>query len=700
MTAFPTSVHAWVKTLYEKGLYALWAHNGGKAPAGAAFRALANDPPSLTDALRADYSGGLLVLLGTRYTLSPDGQDGYLIALDIDLHYATEADVPAVLSQWEKAKGVVYVEHGSGPGRYHVYLVVRDRLEGQINLWDSQIIKGPSKGNLLAEVKGYGVTGLRSWPTKPEGKPGYARAWLTDNPVTPAMTGEQVAHAIADLLSTALAKPVYTFRQGEKRETQIQPRPILPLGSADAQRLMDILDSLGAQLRVSSTGWWNGRCPFHEDRTPSFGINPTENKWRCQAASCWTNYPGPDTPSHTLRGLWWGLQHEGLTTEALPRDFSARDAAPWWVSDPQDADNPENDALLVSLDVKGDSLRTGEVRGITLSDTSDKENPAGERVFPTRGDARAWHDAAEIYFYLEKQDAHPLIIRLAMRNKQDPRHIVVHTVLSKSWKNPWNVQYMRQQLWMWYQTVFCWWEADGGRFWYKDVPLTYCAADEDTAHRELLTVMNDVRRRKGKGVWFAHIPEAAVSGKYTDEAPPGARAYIRVFSTVEALGCMPCGNRATTLLLEAMTTLQIPQRFGYGRIAKAHGGFAEWKLPHAESGEWESVGYDREPGRFAQENDIRDANREGVKAWAADMDEVAGRAPGVITETTHLRIPKSVPEEYVEYIGLFILHERLLYHLLPKIFARYQELQKSYAHVRIYDYLRPHLARGDQSAAA
>jgi len=38
--------------------------------------------------------------------------------------------------------------------------------------------------------------------------------------------------------------------------------------------------------RVGGTGWYNARCPFHQDGHPSFGVNTTTGVWKCKSASC------------------------------------------------------------------------------------------------------------------------------------------------------------------------------------------------------------------------------------------------------------------------------------------------------------------------------------------------------------------------------------------------------------------------------
>ena len=36
-------------------------------------------------------------------------------------------------------------------------------------------------------------------------------------------------------------------------------------------------------LRPGRSGWLSGRCPLHEDRRPSFGVNFTTGRWSCLA---------------------------------------------------------------------------------------------------------------------------------------------------------------------------------------------------------------------------------------------------------------------------------------------------------------------------------------------------------------------------------------------------------------------------------
>ena len=44
----------------------------------------------------------------------------------------------------------------------------------------------------------------------------------------------------------------------------------------------DILSVISASTQLRKTGArYLGRCPFHEERTPSFSVNPTEKFYYC-----------------------------------------------------------------------------------------------------------------------------------------------------------------------------------------------------------------------------------------------------------------------------------------------------------------------------------------------------------------------------------------------------------------------------------
>lgn len=146
--------------LYSRGLIAVPCWAQGLAFPKRDHRALADNPPSLAEIQAADYRGGLAILLGTAH---PAG--GYVIALDIDRG-------PEEWPAWPL--DTLMAEAGTAPGKWHILLRVKDRLEGTIYL-------EAEDGSVVAEVKGYGVTALRSWPTQPPDKPlGYSKMFLAD----------------------------------------------------------------------------------------------------------------------------------------------------------------------------------------------------------------------------------------------------------------------------------------------------------------------------------------------------------------------------------------------------------------------------------------------------------------------------------------------------------------------------------------
>ena len=46
---------------------------------------------------------------------------------------------------------------------------------------------------------------------------------------------------------------------------------------------VDFVDLVGAktELRRAGARRWQGLCPFHEERTPSFGIDPASKVYHC-----------------------------------------------------------------------------------------------------------------------------------------------------------------------------------------------------------------------------------------------------------------------------------------------------------------------------------------------------------------------------------------------------------------------------------
>ena len=57
-----------------------------------------------------------------------------------------------------------------------------------------------------------------------------------------------------------------------------------PEGKAiNKHSLEDYLNSIGARLPRTSAGWRAMRCPFHEDKNASAGINIDEGQFKCHA---------------------------------------------------------------------------------------------------------------------------------------------------------------------------------------------------------------------------------------------------------------------------------------------------------------------------------------------------------------------------------------------------------------------------------
>ena len=49
--------------------------------------------------------------------------------------------------------------------------------------------------------------------------------------------------------------------------------------------LVRLVEAKGiALVKHGAGGDLLGRCPFHEDRTPSFVVSPSKNLWRCHGA--------------------------------------------------------------------------------------------------------------------------------------------------------------------------------------------------------------------------------------------------------------------------------------------------------------------------------------------------------------------------------------------------------------------------------
>lgn len=246
-------------SLHTAGLVALPAWGGGKSPKGRDHRWLADNPPTRDAIVSADYSGGLVILCGTSHP-----QGGYVLGVDID-------HGPDIFP-W-RPHGFLLLEAGTGPGKWHLFLRALDRLDGIVNLRD--------QGNaLVCEVKGRGHA-LRSYPTIPPDKPrGYTVVELVNDPVSspPKVTARQAVEDMADLLTRLLECVVRVERAAASRGKVALASPSL------AQAVEAELERRGVILRPAGRdGWHLGRCPFHEDRNPSFSVSFTLGAWHCFA---------------------------------------------------------------------------------------------------------------------------------------------------------------------------------------------------------------------------------------------------------------------------------------------------------------------------------------------------------------------------------------------------------------------------------
>ena len=264
-----SSVNSHVQRLADLGLKLIPRWGGGHALPGTNHRALADNPPTRDQIRGADYGGGLAILTGTAH---PSG--GYVLGVDID-------EGPQVLPA--SPRGFLYAEAGTAPGKWHLFMRVTDRLDGQVNL------VGPS-GQLVAELKGYGHA-LRSWPSIPPGKSkGYAPlAWATNVEAdTPALTARQTAEGVSDWLSRSLGCAVSI----KSRERSLGR----PQRARQTRRGNSIFDHVKAAVSVEELAGHftaltpagplklKGLCPIHTERTPSFHVSTDRDLWYCFGA--------------------------------------------------------------------------------------------------------------------------------------------------------------------------------------------------------------------------------------------------------------------------------------------------------------------------------------------------------------------------------------------------------------------------------
>ena len=248
--------------LFDSGLISLPRWGGGNALPGTDHRALADNPPTREEVACADYSGGLAILNGTVHPLG-----GYVLGIDIDEGPPELPPLP---------KGFLYREAGTATGKLHDFVRTVDRLSGQISLRDLD-------GVIVAELKGRGITALRSWPTRPRGKPrGYRPLAFVRNPSIdpPSLSASQIADGLAYYLSASLGRAVAV----DRRERRHGSARRVPMSNAVGRRIADELEARGVRLRPPGrAGWASGFCPLHEDRHRSFSVSLELGAWHCFA---------------------------------------------------------------------------------------------------------------------------------------------------------------------------------------------------------------------------------------------------------------------------------------------------------------------------------------------------------------------------------------------------------------------------------
>lgn len=287
----PLLLRAHLHLLLDLGLTPIPTWGQSKLLPGTNLRELAASPPSAEAALAADYSGGLSIICGTEHPLGV-----VVLGLDVDRGPSWWPAVP---------RGFLFLEAGTAPGKAHLFIRSADRLEGQLNL------RGGA-GDLVCEVKGAGHA-LRSWPTRPSDKPkGYtpyaAGCNLASDP--PALTAMQVAQGMADFLSHVLG-------EGVQVELQTHHGPHISgrhwEGNLGLSTLIkEALAARGTHLGPQKWGGWQlGRCPFHQDCTPSFSVSFELGAWKCWGG-CGAGYLSSLAERLGIRVYRWQRGHPVL----------------------------------------------------------------------------------------------------------------------------------------------------------------------------------------------------------------------------------------------------------------------------------------------------------------------------------------------------------------------------------------------------
>ena len=244
------------------------ALKGNKYRWGARLRKLADLPP-LIFIEEVTAENGLAILCGTDHV---DG--GYMLGIDIDRGN--------FVLPWKELppEPVLYIEEGTGKGRWHIFVQVIDRLEGQINLHSKL-------GGVVVEIKGYGQ-GLRSYPSLPPDKPkGYTPIYFRDTSAPKTLLSYQ--QIIDSLITWSIASLGELVEQREAIGQLIANTKLLGVSDARKNSALKGFDIVAfasryTTLHPSGANDLKGLCPIHDEKTPSFFITPRLHRWKCFGA--------------------------------------------------------------------------------------------------------------------------------------------------------------------------------------------------------------------------------------------------------------------------------------------------------------------------------------------------------------------------------------------------------------------------------
>ena len=258
----------WPVELADAGLIAIPGWGGGKLMAGTNQKAVADHPPTRQQMLETDYSEGLVLVTGTAH---PAG--GFVHGIDVD---EGPSEFPT------STRGFLYLEKGTGVGKWHLFIRTADRLDGQSDLVDHN-------GQAVAEIKGYGRS-LRSYPTLPADKPrGYEPIALNKQVRSgdALMTVDEVASGLAQFLQHAIGRPV-SSKCRQPRPWPNQRRSVQVLGGriGRIKSAVSVVQAADRHTTLAPAGpsRLKGLCPIHDERTPSFVVYVDEGRWHCYGA--------------------------------------------------------------------------------------------------------------------------------------------------------------------------------------------------------------------------------------------------------------------------------------------------------------------------------------------------------------------------------------------------------------------------------